>query len=389
MERPRIMLVAGEPSGDQLGAAMMRALRALTQEGVEFAGIGGSAMEREGLHSLVPLADLAVMGLAEVVPRLPTILRHLRRACDFALAWHPDALVTIDAPGFNLRLARRIGRGSFPLIHCVAPSVWAWRPGRAQKMAVLFDHLLTLLPFEPPYFERVGLPATFIGHPLLERPQPGDGPAFRRRLGITAEETVVGVLPGSRRSETSRLLAPFGQTVARLARERPLTVVLPSVSPVEADVRQAVASWPLRTVVVVEESEKADAFDAFDVAMAASGTVALELARASVPSIVAYRLNPLTHAIVHRLIHARFANLVNVVLDRMVVPEFLQGDCTPKKLYDALRALLDNPDEGEKQVAAAREALGALVPGGGRPPSEIAATKVLELIANRVATRRN
>lgn len=381
---PLIFVIAGEPSGDLLAASLMAALKRLTGGQVRFAGVGGPRMAEEGLDSLFPMAELSVMGLIEVLPRLPNLFRRINQTVDAARAARPDAVVTIDSPGFTFRVAKRLKGDGFPLIHYVAPTVWAWKPGRARKIAQFLDHLLVLLPFEPPYFEREGLATTFVGHPVVERgADQGDGPGFRARHGIEPDAPLLCVLPGSRRSETDRLLPVFADTVARLAADRPgLRCVVPTVATVAATVRAACAGWPVPVVVVEGEAEKFDAFAAADAALAASGTVALELACARTPTVVAYKVNPLTAWLVRRLIRVRFVTLVNLILDRAVVPEYLQDDCRPDILSASLGRLLDDKDAARAQTEQADEALSHLG-RGGPSPGENAAKAVLAVIEER------
>ena len=354
MTAPLIFLLAGEPSGDLLGARIMAGLKAETDGAVRFAGVGGERMQAEGLQSLFPMEDLTQFGLAELLPKLPLLLRRLAQATQAILAARPDAVVTIDAPDFCNRVAARVRRAnpSLRLIHCVAPNVWAWRPGRAAKLARFLDHLLALLPFEPPFFEREGLACTYIGHPMVESDAgKGDGAAFRARHGIAPGAPVLAVLPGSRHSEVSRLLGDFGAALARLAPRHPgLTVVVPTVTHVAGEVSAAAAGWPVRTIVVRGDREKYDAFAAADAALAASGTVTLELALARVPSVIAYRIHPLTYLLYRRLIRVRFVGLVNLLADRAIVPELLQGDCTPDKLAAAVDGLLSDVAARSRQI---------------------------------------
>ena len=377
------MLVAGEPSGDALGAALMGALQELTGGAVRFSGVGGAAMEARGLRSLFPMHELSLMGIAEVLPKVPLLRRRLRETEDHALASGPDAVVTIDSPGFNFRLGRRLQGQGLTLIHYVAPSVWAWRPGRARKVAAFLDHLLTLLPFEPAYFEVEGLKSTFVGHPILESGAAGgNGPAFRARHGIGASDPVICVLPGSRNSETSRLLGPFGKALQLIAAEVPkLTAVVPVVPHLARSIRAATKGWGL-PVIVVEGSEKYDAMAASSAALAASGTVALELALAKLPTVIAYRMHPLTWMIVRRLTRTPYVNLVNVLLKRGIVPELLQGDCRPNRLAANVLAMLRDPAQRAVQVEAAIEAAAALTPPGGSP-SRAAAQAVLDVVMAR------
>ena len=377
-----LFVIAGEPSGDVLGARLIAALKARADRPVRFIGVGGPRMVAEGLETLFPMADLALMGVFELLPKLPRLMLRLSQTVRAIRDTRPDAVVTIDAPGFCFRVGQRLRSGKHPvrdvpLIHYVAPTVWAWRPERAKKIAAFLDHLLVILPFEPPWFEREGLACTFVGHSIIESgADRGDGPAFRQRHGLGAADRLVAVLPGSRTTELKRLLPDFRATLARLAPSHPgLVAVVPAVPHLAGWVRAAVADWPVRTIVVEGDDEKYGAFAAAEVALAASGTVALELALARLPAVIAYRLNWLTVALYRHLIKTKYANLVNIMHDRMVVPELLQENCTPDKLAAALATLLDDPAARAAQVAALAtvdEWLGA----GGAPPSARAADAV-------------
>lgn len=384
---PLVFLIAGEPSGDVIGGRLMAALKRATQGRVRFAGIGGERMMAEGLDPLFPLDELALFGLAELLPRLPNLLRRLRQTADAIRQEGPDVVVTIDAPDFCLRVAKRLKGSGIPFVHYVAPTVWAWRPGRARKMAGLVNHLLALLPFEPPYFHREGLDCTFVGHPVVEGGAGnGDAGRFRERHGIAADTPLLCVLPGSRQSEVGRLLPDFEAMLRLLAPGHPgLRAVVPTVPQVRERVEEAVRSWPVPVTVVEGDRDKYDAMAASTAAVAASGTVALELALARLPSVIAYRLHPLTVTLYRRLIRVKYVNLVNIMLDRMLVPELLQEDCTPQKLAEAVGRLLEDPATREEQVAGVSEVarwLGAQ----GTLPSERAASVVLDVA--RYASRR-
>lgn len=384
---PCVFVIAGEPSGDALGARLMAALKQKTGGRVRFVGIGGPRMEGQGLNSLFPMADLSVMGLTEVVPRLPNLIRRLNETVRAVRASGADALVTIDSPDFTLRVARRLKGYGIPLIHYVAPQVWAWRPGRARSIARYLDHVMALLPFEPPYFEAYGLACTFVGHPVLEcGADRGDGPAFRARHGIAPEAPLVCVLPGSRHSEVYRLLPIFAAAVARLAATHPgLRLAVPTVAAVAGEIAAGIAGWPGHPVLVQDEQEKFDAFAAADAALAASGTVSLELALAGTPLVVAYKVTPVTAWLARRLMRVRYVSMVNLVLDRAAVPELLQEDCRPDRLAEAVAALLDDRTARDAQRAALDEAMARL--GRGRDsPSARAADVVLGVIAE-YATR--
>jgi lipid-A-disaccharide synthase len=389
-DRPVVVyMIAGEPSGDLLGGRLIEGLRERAGRPVVVRGVGGPRMREAGLDPLFDLSEIAFMGVAEILPRLPGLLERIRRTADDVARVRPDVLVTIDAPDFVFRVARRVRPLGIPVVHYVAPTVWAWRPGRAAKVARSVDHLMTLLPFEPEHFVRVGLPATFVGHSVVESGAgQGDGVRFRRAHGIGDDETVLTVLPGSRRGEVTRLLPIFGETVARLARRHSgLRVVVPTVPNVAPLVGPAVAAWPVPTLVVGGDAEKFDAFAASRAALACSGTVALELALAGLPAVVAYKVNPITAAIVRRLIRVPYVNLVNIMLGRMLVPELLQDDCTPERLEAAVGTLLSEGDARQAQIAGVRD-VAAWLGAGGEAPSRRAAAVVLSVVADAVSRGR-
>ena len=376
-----VFIVAGEPSGDALGGSLMTALVEETGGNVCFAGIGGEMMTKVGLATQFPMSELSIMGLVEVLPRLPALVRRLCETEKAIVALKPDVVITIDSPGFTLRLAKRLKGKGILIVHYVAPTVWAWKPGRAPKMARVVDHLLTLLPFEPPYFEAVGLRCSFVGHPVVESgADQGDGVGFRRRHGIDAKAQVIAVLPGSRQNEIGRHLPIFGDAMAYLMAERPgLRIVVPTIDVLADSVKFIVDSWPGNPIVVRDRGERFAAFAAADAALAASGTVALELAMARIPAVIAYRMNPLTAWLARRLVKVRYANLINIILDRCVVPELLQENCRGERLAYELARLLDDPEESSAQTVAAGEAL-SLLGYGGKSPGRRAACEVLSAV---------
>jgi len=386
LSSPLVFLIAGENSGDALGASLMRALKDKTQGEVRFAGVGGPEMTAEGLSSLFPMQDLAVMGVFEVVPKLPTLLRRMGETADEIERLKPDVLITIDAPDFCFRVIKKIkARGlRLPIVHYVAPSVWAWRPGRAAKVAKFLDHLLCLLPFEPPYFHAVGLDATFVGHPVVTRHiDEAGGAAFRSRHAIGAETKVMCVLPGSRGGEVERLLEVFGDAVQRLHAHIPdLVVVIPAVAHLHDKIAQTVSTWAVPTYVVGQD-EKAEAYVASDAALAASGTVTLELAMAGVVHVIGYRVNALTALLGRLLIKSPYANLINICLQREAVPEFIQGQCTADNLAQELERLLTDEGARAAQRHSATDALTQLGLGGP-PPGERAADVVLSVLGQAV-----
>lgn len=378
-DAPSIFVIAGEPSGDALGGRLMAAVRELTQGRASFAGVGGVAMAEQGLDSLFPMEELSVMGLSEVLPHLPRLIRRVRETAAAIDAASPDVVVTIDAPSFAYAVVKRVRNRSIPRVHYVAPTVWAWRPWRARTIRRHFDAVLALLPFEPPYFERAGTRCVFVGHPVVEYGvERGDGADFRKRHAISSGDTLICLLPGSRRGEVSRLAADFGGALALLARSRPnLRAVVPTVPGVAGLVKRITAEWPVPALVIEGSEEKYAAMAASNAAVAASGTVALELALARVPSVIAYRVAPVTAMLLRLLVYARFANILNIILGRAVVPERLQGGCTPEILAADVEALLG--PAGLQQVEELQPALGALGTEG-EPPSRRAARAVLDMI---------
>jgi lipid-A-disaccharide synthase len=355
----RIFIVAGEHSGDVLGGKLIEALKAKADaDAFAFAGVGGEHMEAAGLPSIFPLSDVAVMGPAAILARLPKLVRRVYGAVDAALAFNPNAVIIIDSPEFTHPIAKRIRqrRPSIPIIDYVSPSVWAWRPGRARKMRPYVDHLLALLPFEPEAHARLGGPAcSYVGHPLIERAPWIDGletETLCSRLGLRSGLPVLLVLPGSRPSEVSRLMAPFGETFGALREKAgPFEVIIPAVSSVRPLIEQALPAWPQQPHLVEGESDKFTAFKLARAALAASGTVTLELGVTGTPMVVAYRVDPVA-ARLRFLLKVHSVVLANLVLGVNAFPEFIQEDCTPAKLSAALAPLLKNTPERANQVAA-------------------------------------
>jgi lipid-A-disaccharide synthase len=383
---PFIFLLTGEPSGDALGGRLIAALRQRTGGNLRIAGIGGERMREEGLESLVPLGDLAVAGVAEVLPRASLILRRVRQTVAAIRKLRPDAVVTIDSSGFSWRVAHGLRRrdATLPLIHYVAPMVWAWRAGRARRMARWYDHLMTLLPFEPPYFERVGLSCRYVGHPVLESgANRGDATRFRSTYGLAQDDVLITVLPGSRQAEVTRLLPIFGPALGRLQRLiGSFRVAVPTVATVAATVAKGVGSWPGIPIIVRRPEAKYDAFAASRVALAASGSVTLELALARLPMVTAYRLNPLTEKFLERALKVRQVNLVNLLLHESLIAELLGPNCTPERLANALAALITDERIRAEHRQGYDEAMRRLEVGGVSP-SLRAADQILEIVDAR------
>ncbi|GGO52758.1 lipid-A-disaccharide synthase [Roseovarius pacificus] len=377
----KVFLIAGEASGDRLGAALMAGLKSL--DNMEFQGVGGPLMQAEGMQSLFPMDELSVMGLAEILPKYMHLRRRLHQTAEAVLAAQPDVLITIDSPDFCLRVARLVrAKSAVRTVHYVAPSVWAWRAGRARKMAGVIDHVLALLPFEPPYMEAAGMECDFVGHPVVSEPQatPEEIERFRARHGIDGPLWMV--LPGSRRGEVSWLGDRFSDVVRRVLAARPdLSLVLPTTETVAPLVREMVADWPVRPLILSPEgmdaesykAEKRAAFGAADWALAASGTVSLELAAARTPMVIAYDLKPLSRFIISRMLRVDTLTLVNLVSETRVIPEFIGKACRPELIAPAMLGVMDNPSPQLAAMDLTMDRLGR----GGEAPGLRAARAVL------------
>ena len=370
----RLFLIAGEPSGDRLGAALMQGLREL-QPDVEFAGIGGPLMQAQGLQSLFAMDELSIMGIAEVLPKYRHLKRRIREAAVAALAVDPAAVITIDSPEFCLRVAAllKASRPDLRTIHYVAPSVWAWRPKRAGKMAQVIDHVLALLPFEPPLMRAAGMSCDFVGHPVVSEPLAStDERAMMSGIG-----PLMLALPGSRRAEVRRLAPVISDVLARIKAVHPLVrVALPTLGSIEPLVRDLSANWPVVPQIITDPAVKRAAFAAADVALAASGTVSLELAANACPMVIAYDMHPLTLWLMRRAALVDTVTLVNLVSETRVVPEFIGANCRADLISPALLALLENPHSQDAAMRLTMERLGQ----GGDPPGLRAARSVLSVL---------
>ena len=375
----KIFLVATEESGDRLGAGLMKVLRQRLGGAVRFEGVGGQQMKREGLNSLFPIEELSIIGLAAVVTQLPKILRLIRLTASAVSETSPDILVIIDSPDFTHRVARRVRARdpSIPIIDYVSPSVWAWRPGRARAMRVYVDHVLALLPFEPEAYERLrGPPCSYVGHPLTEQVATLR-PAAPEQTRRDEAPPVLLVLPGSRRSEIRHHMAIFGEALGRLGAEGvAFELILPTMPHLQDAVRKGVQDWKIAPKIVIGEQEKRAAFRIARAALAKSGTVTLELALAGVPMVTAYKVGAVEAWILQRAIKVKSVILANLVVGENVVPEFLQEECTPEKLSQALRELLEESPLRQRQVEAFAK-IDAIMSTGDQPPNVRAADIVL------------
>ena len=375
----KVFLLAGEVSGDRLGGALMAGLKELRDD-MEFHGIGGEQMQSHGLTSLFPMEELSIMGLAEVLPKYFHLKRRIRETADEILRLKPDAVITIDAPDFSLRVAKLVKEASnIRTVHYVAPSVWAWRPKRAAKMAKVIDHVLVLLPFEPPYMTAHGMECDFVGHPVTTEVQATDAEAadFRARFGI-GDAPLILALPGSRRGEVSRLADRFGAALAQVVADKPNSkIVLPCAAPVAQLVRDLTANWAVQPILLdpseMTAADKRAAFKAADIALAASGTVSLELAAARTPMVIAYDFNKITWAIMRRMALIDTFTLVNLVSETRAVPEFLGPECRPELIAPAILSVLNDPTAQRSAMDVTMQRLGE----GGEAPGLRAARAVL------------
>lgn len=380
-----IYIIAGEASGDFLGGQLMAQLKQQSDRPIKFHGIGGDKMIAQGLDSLFPYNELSMMGFIEILPHAYNVMARIDSTVEDIRAKAPDMVITIDSPGFCFRVVRKLREYKLQstFVHYVAPTVWAYKPERAKKCADLFDHMLLLLPFEPPYFEREGLACTFVGHPIVAETPTGDGTAFRKKYDIPVQQPLFTILPGSRRGEVQRHMPIFGRAVTLLARKYPqlaMAITVPrQVIPFVTDYFEG---CPFRTVITSEEEDKRGAMAAANLAIVKSGTVALEVAMNHAPMVVAYRVNPISAWMVRRMITARYVNLINLLLDREVIPELLQENCTAFCIAQSAEQLLNYEENITAQESAAQEALTMLMPASEQKPSAIAARAVLGLLSS-------
>ena len=385
--RPRrIALIAGEASGDILGGHLMAGFRELLGPNIEFFGVGGANMEAEGLSSLFPMADLSVMGIGEVLPKLPKLMARIRLATEKIASFQPDVLVTIDSPDFCLRVAKRLKKqgASFPIAHYVAPSVWAWRPKRADKMARIVDHVLALLPFEPPYMTRAGVTCDFVGHPIAATPlvPEADALAFRGEHGIQPDKPLICLLPGSRMGELKRHGEVFAKAMeAHLVAYPEAQVVLPAAGPIAGAVADYAEALPFATTLLDPREMPAEAatqlrqraFRAADLALGVSGTVSLELAAQKTPMVICWDAGAITRAMLKRMFQLDTATLVNLVSETRAVPELFFEQVTPENIAELLAREMSDPSRRADQVSAAGVTMERL--GRGSEPGGVRAAR--------------
>lgn len=381
----KIFIIAGEPSGDLLGAELMKALKATSSKVIQFQGIGGHLMIQEGLTPLFSSDDLAIMGLMESLGKVFSIWKKLKYLEQYLNDNPPDILITIDFPGFNFRLGGALKENrTYPHIHYVAPTVWAIRPERAKKVSQFLDHLLTLFPFEPPYFEKEGLRATFIGHPIAEMAlDQGSGEIFKAKYNIDPDSQVLCLLPGSREKEILRHLPVFKETIQGLVNKGlEIHTILPTVPGVYGLVKSGTKDWPTPITIVTDQNEKKDAYSASIMALAASGTVALELAAAHLPMIITYKLSAFSAFMVRRLIKIPYVCMVNILLNKPIVPELLQEKCDSQYLIPTLEKFLNNKSLRDQQIKESYQAIKMLNPQDKVTPNQMAAKVIWDVYSN-------
>lgn len=382
----KIFLIAGEPSGDALGAKLMQGLKAQSKEPVEFRGIGGEKMEAEGLDSLLPMEDLCVIGIWEVMWQLPRLIKIMKGLVEEIEEYDPHALVTIDLPDFNFQVADKIkkrGKTNAKRIHYVAPSVWAWRKGRADKVSKFLDGVMCLLPFEPKYFPKIR--AEFVGHSMVESRKAPDGAGFRAARNIPPETKTLGLLFGSRVSEVKANSDVIKEAASMLVEVYPdMQLIIPTLPRLEYEILAMAPDFPAPACIVSNQDLKWDAFAACDAAIAVSGTVGLELAIAKVPHVIVYKTHAMTWAAMKMLVKVKYAHLANILLGKPVIPEFLQGRARPMDIGKKLLRIYKVPEESAKQSEALDQLLDILGANAPKPPSVRAAEFVLSMTEGMV-----
>lgn len=384
MSNLSLYFIAGEASGDQLGGRLMQALAQASGGQIAFHGIGGAAMKGHGLNSLFPMTDLSVMGVAEVLPRLPLILTRIKQTITDVMAKNPAAVITIDAPDFSFRVAKGLKEAGYRgrLIHYVAPTVWAWRAERAKKVAALYDGIMCLLPFEPGYFIREGMKAAFVGHSVLEEGWDHTDPSgIRLHYDIPANKKVLGLFFGSRIGELNRVGPVLRKAAVIVAQNNPdlhiVTVTMPHVHKLARNLLQEV---PCSSSVILDPNHKFHVFSVMDAAIATSGTVGLELSVSGVPHVIGYKMNPLTHAMIRPRIKAKYAHLTNILLNYPLVPEYIQNDCKPEALAHAANLYLQDYNAVKYQKDGFRNMMHMIQGEYAGTPSQQAAAFVLSFL---------
>jgi len=390
MSQQKLFLIAGEPSGDALGASLIKAIHETYPGQYEINGIGGELMEEQGLKSLLPMEELCVMGIWEVLMHLPRLYKLILGVVEEIEKYDPDAVITIDLPDFNFFVGgylKRRKKTNARIVHYVAPTVWAWRSGRAKMVSKFLDGIMCLFPFEPPYFTPHGLRAEYVGHPFVESfPADASGARFRERFDIADETLLIGLLPGSRLSEIKSMGPTLKEAVLYLLEQFPdMELVLSTLPKIEYDVRQMFGDLPCPVHIVTDQDVKWDALRACNSAMAISGTVGLELAYAGVPHLITYKMHPATWLIIKNVVKVKHAHLGNILLDEDMVPEYLQGHCKGVEIFKGMLKLIKSEDLRREQVNKMTRLQGKLREGIVATPSHKALEFIREVIAQAPA----
>ncbi len=379
----KLYLIAGESSGDFIGSSLMKSIQHLSSENdsnVEFRGVGGPKMQKEGIDSLFPIEYINLMGFFEILPHLLQISKLIDQTVEDILSTNPDILITIDSPGFTYKVAERV-RAIAPhikLVHIVAPSVWVYKPGRAKKYARIYDHLLALLPFEPEYFIVEGLKSTCIGHPVLEQAFFQGSPGLREEINITENAKIIAVTPGSRKGEIRRHMPVISKVFDKLSTTHNIEVIF--VQPNENNIQEILKFLSDVKFNYSFSTDRLKAFAISDCALAKSGTNTLEITASGTPQIVGYKLNPVTFFFLKMMIKIRFASLINIIPDREIIPEYIQSEFNVENLVLAISDLISDENGARSQVAEAQKVLQTIGFDADKKPSMQAANIILDMI---------
>ncbi|MFN7039464.1 MAG: lipid-A-disaccharide synthase [Alphaproteobacteria bacterium] len=380
----KIFIIAGEASGDNLGSKLMKSLIAKNPS-IKFYGIGGNKMTAQGLDSIFPMNELSIMGFSEILPYIPKFLFRIYQTISAIKKIRPNLIVTIDSPGFNFRIAKKIKKFGIKLVHYVAPTVWAYKPERAKKIAAIYDYLLVLLPWEANYFSREGLTTYFIGHPIIEDYTTINNSDFRTKYNISDEQKIICLLPGSRKKEIERLLPIFKEAVSILSKDlKNLVIAIPTLPHLQDLVKIYMSDSSIKTIITINEIERREAIFASDAAIVKSGTVTFDVAMAKIPMIVAYKVSPLSAYIIRKLIKTPYVNLINIINKKEVIPEYLQEKCTPEILAEGLYKLLCDQNIKAAQFKATEKAFRELGYGLSPTPSEKATDIIIKILGSQI-----
>ncbi len=377
----KICLIAGEASGDALGAKLMKALVEQAEDtSLTFIGVGGQRMSALGLQSFFPMEELSIIGWMEIIPHIPKLLGRINQTVNEILQEKPDIVITIDAPAFNFRVAKKLKNHGIKLVHYVAPTVWAYKPKRAKKIANLYDHLLLLLPFEKPYFDAVNLPSTFVGHPIIEEKLiDGHGMEFRHKHNISNDALLLCAMVGSRNNEVTKLLPIYKESFELLKKKHPdLNLVFVTTPRFENHIKQEMGNVNIPVSVVSSPQDKQDAYAASDICLAKSGTGTFEPAIAGLPMVICYKVNPLSAWMLRRMIQTEYVNLINIIEDKEVIPELLQEECTAHRITQELTRLIEDKHACDTQKRHVHHAVTQLTLNDS--PSNMAAKTILRLL---------